>query len=122
MSTDTTIQGEEPVMDTFAEAQQRWHPWRRRYDLFLRQTPYRILSKVDEPQPEPEPDLFRQFAVIDGGFLAWHFALKDDQGLSIASVNRAFRGFGREVSPYLLKWGRRLNATLDLHGHRYDKE
>ena len=113
-------------MDTFAEVQQRWHPWRRRYDLFLRQTSYRILTKVDEPQPEPqpepEPDLFRQFAVIDGGFLAWHFALKDDQGLSIASVNRAFRGFGREVSPYLLKWGRRLNATLDLHGHRYDKE
>jgi hypothetical protein len=26
----------EPVLDTFAEAQQRWHPWRRRYDLFLR--------------------------------------------------------------------------------------
>jgi hypothetical protein len=26
----------EPVLDTFAEAQQRWHMWRRRYDLFLR--------------------------------------------------------------------------------------
>lgn len=26
----------EPVLDTFAEAQQRWHLWRRRYDLFLR--------------------------------------------------------------------------------------
>lgn len=103
MNTDSTVHGEEPVMDTFAEVQQRWHPWRRRYDLFLRQAPHRILSKVDEPQPEPEPDLFRQFAMIDGGFLAWHFALKDDQGLSIASVNRAFRGFGREVSLYLLK-------------------
>ncbi|KAM5533254.1 hypothetical protein V8D89_013031 [Ganoderma adspersum] len=85
------------VLDTFAEVQQRWHPWRRRYDLFLRQAPHRILSKVGEPQPEPEPELFHQFAVIDGGFLAWHFALRDDQGLSIASVNRAFRGFGREI-------------------------
>ncbi|KNZ74783.1 Phospholipid scramblase family protein [Termitomyces sp. J132] len=26
----------EPVLDTFAEVQQVWHPWRRRYDLFLR--------------------------------------------------------------------------------------
>jgi hypothetical protein len=26
----------EPVLDTFAEAQQIWHIWRRRYDLFLR--------------------------------------------------------------------------------------
>lgn len=25
----------EPVLDTFAEVQQVWHPWRRRYDLFL---------------------------------------------------------------------------------------
>lgn len=26
----------QPVLDTFSEVQQRWHPWRRRYDLFLR--------------------------------------------------------------------------------------
>nr|VWO98841.1 D-xylose-proton symporter [Ganoderma boninense] len=96
-NTSANIQGEELVMDTFAEVQQRWHFWRRRYDLFLRSSPHRILSKADEPQPEPEPDLFHQFAVIDGGFLAWDFALKDAQGLSIASVNRAFRGFGREI-------------------------
>lgn len=25
----------EPVLDSFAEVQQRWHLWRRRYDLFL---------------------------------------------------------------------------------------
>ena len=25
-----------PILDTFAEVQQRWHLWRRRYDLFLR--------------------------------------------------------------------------------------
>lgn len=98
LNIDASIQGDELVMDTFAEVRQRWHPWRRRYDLFLRQAPYRILSKVDEPQPEPEPNLFHQFAEIDMGFLAWRFTLRDGQGLSIASVNRAFRGFGREVS------------------------
>lgn len=26
----------QPVLDTFSEVQQRWHLWRRRYDLFLR--------------------------------------------------------------------------------------
>lgn len=26
----------ETVLDTFAEVQQVWHPFRRRYDLFLR--------------------------------------------------------------------------------------
>ncbi|KAI0673066.1 Scramblase-domain-containing protein [Trametes maxima] len=87
----------EPVLDTFAEVQQRWHPWRRRYDLFLRETPLRILSVLNEPQPEPEPEQFSQFAKIDDGFLAWHFTLRDAQGQAIANVNRAFRGFGREV-------------------------
>ncbi|KAI0720934.1 Scramblase-domain-containing protein [Cerioporus squamosus] len=86
----------EPVLDTFAEVQQRWHLWRRRYDLFLRQTSHRILSTADEPQPEPEPELFHQFARIDDGFLAWHFTLRDARGQPIANVNRAFRGFGRE--------------------------
>ena len=28
--------GGEPILDTFAEVQQVWHPWRRRYDLFIR--------------------------------------------------------------------------------------
>ncbi|CDO72866.1 hypothetical protein BN946_scf185002.g51 [Trametes cinnabarina] len=87
----------EPVLDTFAEVQQRWHPWRRKYDLFLRDTPHRILSVLNEPQPEPEPLLFHQFAKIDEGFLAWHFTLRDARGQPIASVNRAFRGFGREL-------------------------
>lgn len=88
----------EPVLDTFAEAQQRWHLWRRRYDLFLREASHRILSTVDQPQPEPEPDMFQQFARIDDGFLSWHFNLRDARGHPIATVNRAFRGFGREVS------------------------
>lgn len=25
-----------PVLDTFAEVQQQWHLWKRRYNLFLR--------------------------------------------------------------------------------------
>ncbi|KAA1474857.1 Scramblase-domain-containing protein [Dentipellis sp. KUC8613] len=95
---ETTADGA-PVLDTFGEAQQRWHLWRRRYDLFMRDTPRRILSVIDEPQPEPDPDpeQFTQLAAIDEGLWAWHFTLRGAQGEEIASVNRAFRGFGREI-------------------------
>ena len=65
----------------------------------IRDTPRRILSVVSDPQPEPEPEdeLFKQFAEIDEGFLAWHFNLRDANGLAIAHINRKFRGLGREV-------------------------
>jgi len=88
---------DEPVLDTFAEVQQRWHLWRRRYDLFIRQGSKRILSLVSDPQPEPETESYRQIAGIDAGFLAWDFTLRDAHGKEMASVSRAFRGFGREV-------------------------
>ncbi|KAI0050899.1 Scramblase-domain-containing protein [Auriscalpium vulgare] len=87
----------EPVLDTFAEVQQRWHLWRRRYDLFLRETSRRILSTLDEPQPEPDTEHFSQFARTDEGLWAWHFTMRGRSGEEIASVNRAFRGFGREI-------------------------
>ena len=56
-----------------------------------------ILSEAAKPQPEPELELFRQFARIDEGFLAWDFRATDSQGDEIASIKRAFRGFGLEV-------------------------
>lgn len=86
-----------PILDTFAEVQQRWHLWRRRYDLFIQQGPRRILSLVSDPQPEPETDSYHQVARIDEPFLAWEFSLRDARGKEIANVSRAFRGFGREV-------------------------
>ena len=104
----------QPVLDTFAEAQQRWHLWRRRYDLFLRQnlsvntpTPQNsfadrvtmghTLPKAGEHPPEPQLEHFVQFAKIDEGFWAWHFTLRGSRGEELASINRAFRGFGREM-------------------------
>lgn len=94
---DRTPKEGEPVLDTFAEVQQRWHLWRRRYDLFVRQGPNRILSLVSDPQPEPEIESYQQMAKIDEPFLAWDFTLRDARGKEMASVSRAFRGFGREV-------------------------
>lgn len=55
---------------------QRWHPWRRRYDLVVGDT---------------------QFAEIDAPFLSWDFQLKDEKGDLLGSVNKNFTGFGREI-------------------------
>ncbi|WWC92792.1 uncharacterized protein L201_007751 [Kwoniella dendrophila CBS 6074] len=63
------------------EAQQQWHPWRRRYNLFQTR----------------EQDTFKQFAKVDSGFLAWDFWLKDRDDRLVASINRNFRGIGREL-------------------------
>jgi hypothetical protein len=62
-----------------------------------RAAPEPILSKISEPQPEPESDRFAQFAKIDEGFWAWHFTLRGSHGEELASISRAFRGFGREI-------------------------
>ncbi|EAU88330.2 hypothetical protein CC1G_05096 [Coprinopsis cinerea okayama7 len=126
---DHYTSNEEPVLDTFAEVQQIWHPWRRQYDLFLRQVrvlhspfdfqsqvhsrenPKRILSLASDPQPEPEPSgqVFQQFAKVDSGFLAWRFPILDAHGQEMAVIDRAFRGFGREIftdtGRYLVQFG-----------------
>jgi uncharacterized protein YxjI len=49
------------------EVRQRWHLWRRKYDLFMDK---------------------RQFAAIDGGFLAWEFELKEAGGNTLALIDR----------------------------------
>ena len=69
-----------------------------------RDTPRRILSLASDPQPEPEPDdeVFKQVAEIDEGLWAWDFSLRDANGVEFASVNRTFRGLGREVRQQLL--------------------
>ncbi|KAG5645924.1 hypothetical protein DXG03_005071 [Asterophora parasitica] len=88
---------DEPILDTFGEIQQIWHPWRRKYDIYLRERGRRILSTTSEPQPEPEISRFSQFAQVDMPFLSWHFRLHDEKGEEIAFISRAFRGFGREI-------------------------
>lgn len=58
------------------EVQQRWHLWKRRYDLYLGR---------------------RQFAAIEGGLLAWDFELRDQAGQTLALIDRNFQGFGKEL-------------------------
>ncbi|KAK9475227.1 Scramblase-domain-containing protein [Dipodascopsis tothii] len=64
------------------EAQQSWHLWRRRYNLFLR---------------EEVTDSFDQFAAIDEPFLAFDFNIRDEESKSLGSVNRNWVGLGREL-------------------------
>ena len=52
------------------EVRQRWHPWRRRYDLYLGH---------------------RQVADIDGPLLAWEFELRDAEGRTLALIDRCAR-------------------------------
>jgi len=59
-----------------------------------------VLTTLDSnPQPElsTQEVHFNQFAGIDEGLLAWYFVLRDAQGEGIATIDRAFRGFGREL-------------------------
>ncbi|PSC69495.1 Altered inheritance rate of mitochondria 25 [Micractinium conductrix] len=58
------------------EVHQRWHLWKRNYDLY-----------IDK----------RQFAAVQGGLLAWDFELKDEEGGTLALIDRNFSGFGKEL-------------------------
>ncbi|KAF8969932.1 Scramblase-domain-containing protein [Flammula alnicola] len=87
----------EPVLETFGEVQQIWHPWRRRYDLFLRENiPTGLTDNFDQANQSNE-SVYYQIGKVDSGFLAWNFRVSDQHGNEIASVDRAFRGIGREV-------------------------
>lgn len=74
MSSSLFVESEDGT--PIGEVQMRWHLWKRRYDLY----------KGKE-----------QFAHIDGGFLEWDFNLQDENGKKIASVNKDFRGFAKEI-------------------------
>ena len=52
------------------EVNQRWHPWRRKYDLYLGK---------------------RQFAAVDGGLFAWEFVMRDADGGVLALIDRNFQ-------------------------------
>lgn len=74
-------EGKNPLV---GETQQQWHPWRRRYNLFE--------NRVGQGE-----DYMDQFARIDGGLFAWDFWLTDADGKLLATINRNFTGFGREI-------------------------
>lgn len=71
-------------LELIGEVQQRWHLYKRRYELFLRRR-------------EEQEENFVQFAQIDAGFLSWTFLMQDAESKLVGAIDRNFRGFGREI-------------------------
>jgi len=67
---------EDADQETVGEVHQKWHLWRRKYELFVGK---------------------KQFAEIDGDFLAWEFLVRDQHGQPLALIDRNFSGFGKEL-------------------------
>ncbi|SCW03716.1 LAFE_0G16644g1_1 [Lachancea fermentati] len=65
------------------ESIQNWHLWRRRYELFQRDS--------------QDANTFAQFAQIDAPFLSFEFPLVDQAGKIMGSVDRNWVGLGREL-------------------------
>ncbi|KAK4621521.1 Phospholipid scramblase family protein [Fulvia fulva] len=102
-------------MRIIGEAQQRWAPLRRKYDLFSyrpieapRDENLRIesgekptsdtiaLTESKAPDQAIEAGMV-QFAHVNEPFLSWDFTLKGEDQNTIGSVNRNFVGFAREI-------------------------
>jgi len=62
--------------NVLGEVWQKFHLWRREYDLMLGKT---------------------QFATVRAGLLAWEFSVEDASGRPLASIDRNFQGFGKEL-------------------------
>lgn len=102
------------------EVQQEWHLIRRRYNLFTIEQPdpseYASDSQTTAISTDRNADgkgLNRQqFAHIDGGFLALDFDMQDEQGQKMASVNRNFVGFARELFTDSGQYALRFDAAV----------
>ncbi|KAG8865181.1 hypothetical protein FRB96_000070 [Tulasnella sp. 330] len=73
--------GEHTSLVNLGEAKQEWHPWRRKYHLFLGQ-----------PQGH-----FSQFAFVDSPLFAWDFFLQNEKNMNVASIRKGWTGLGREM-------------------------
>eukprot|EP00891_Asterochloris_glomerata_P005344 jgi/Astpho2/5344/Aster-x0674 len=67
---------EDGAGNVIGEVHQKWHLWRRRYDLVLNG---------------------KQFSAVNSGLLAWEFLLRDEAGGLLALIDRNFQGFGKEI-------------------------
>ncbi|RVX71321.1 hypothetical protein B0A52_04895 [Exophiala mesophila] len=85
------------AMPVIGEAHSQWAPLRRKYNLFLSHEQARETDLAMESHSAKTEHAFRQFAAIDEPFLSWDFSLRGKDKELIGSVNRAFRGFGREL-------------------------
>ncbi|GAA5948549.1 hypothetical protein JCM3765_004921 [Sporobolomyces pararoseus] len=78
------------------EAGQVWNLIRRKYETFVKRDGEMV-----------------QFGNIDSGFLAWDFSVRDEQGRVIASINRNFTGFARELFADVGQYVIRFEGVVD---------
>jgi hypothetical protein len=91
----TSLFIDEPGEDggTLGFVKMSWHLWRRRYGLYTDQ---------------------KQFAEIDSGFLAVDFEVRNEDGRRIASVNKDFTGFAREIFTDARQYVLRLDPSFNM--------
>ncbi|CAN8070461.1 unnamed protein product [Agarophyton chilense] len=89
----TSIFVETPEGEVIGEVHMNWHMWRRRYNLYVDKT---------------------QFAEVDSGLLAVDFDMRDVDGSKIASVNKDFTGFARELFTDARQYVLRLDPSYGL--------
>jgi hypothetical protein len=85
-------------MNLVGEAQQQWAPLRRKYNLFVHRD-LELLERGREPLKSPESESMgmAQFASVNEPWLSWDFSLRSIDGTLLGSVNRSWRGLGREL-------------------------
>ena len=89
----SSIYVEHPDGTPIGEVQMRWHVYRRRYDCYVNKA---------------------QFARVDSGFLAVDFDMVDEHGAKLASVNKDFTGFAREIFTDARQYVLRLDPSLGV--------
>ena len=91
--------------EVVGEVLQRWHAWRRHYDVYIRK---------------------RQFAKVRSGLLAWEFLLEDEKGRPLAQIDRNFQGFGKELftdaGMYVIHFGDALPGPEGLTADEEEEE
>lgn len=84
------------------ESVQNWHLWRRRYELFQRDS--------------DSPNSFTQYSQIDAPFLSFEFPLLDESGKIMGSVDRNWVGLGRELFTDTGIYVVRMDSTQSFEG------
>eukprot|EP00871_Galdieria_phlegrea_P000749 jgi/Galph1/1675/GphlegSOOS_G354.1 len=95
----STLYVETPEGQPIGEIRMNWHPWRRKYDLYVGK---------------------RQLGKIDSGFLAVEFPVQDEQGNVIGSISKDFTGFAKELftdaTQYVVRLKPPNQLLLDAQG------
>ncbi|KAL8858574.1 MAG: hypothetical protein Q9178_004868 [Gyalolechia marmorata] len=129
-------------MRIIGEAQQRWAPLRRKYNLFLSHQSPKLETSISTPEISSgelslsssqqlqvseathgsSPAEYSQFAYVDEPFLSWDFSLLSADGRKIGSVNRNWGGIGRELFTDTGVYALRMDAAEPSSGQTPSSE